>query len=101
MGRCLTEFVTVIGSKPGEAQMSKTVSMQARRELVQALRSRYRASSRAEKTRILQEFSSISGYHRKSAIRILNGSCEFCEPSFARHRPRLYDAAVRQALIVL
>jgi hypothetical protein len=81
--------------------MSKTVSVQARRELVQALRSRYRASSRAEKTCILQEFASISGYHRKSAIRILNGSCEFCEPSFARHRPRLYDEAIRQALIVL
>jgi hypothetical protein len=81
--------------------MSKMVSVQARRELVQALRSRYRASSRAEKTCILQEFASISGYHRKSAIRILNGSCEFCEPSFARLRPRLYDEAIRQALIVL
>ena len=46
--------------------MSKTVSVQARRELVQALRSRYRASLRTEKTRILQEFASISGYHRKS-----------------------------------
>jgi Integrase core domain len=81
--------------------MSKTVSVQARRELVQALRSRYRASLRTEKTRILQEFASISGYHRKSAIRILNGSCELYEPSLARHRPRLYDEAVRQALIVL
>jgi hypothetical protein len=81
--------------------MSKTVSVQARRELVEALRTRYRAGSRAEKTRILQEFASISGYHRKSAIRILNGSCELFEPSLARHRPRLYDEAVRQALIVL
>ena len=45
--------------------MSKTVSVQARRELVEALRTRYRAGSRAEKTRILQEFASISGYHRK------------------------------------
>jgi len=81
--------------------MSKTVSVQARRELVQALRTRYRASSRAEKTRILQEFASISGYHRKAAIRILNGSCGLCEPSLAKHRPRLYDEAVRQALIVL
>ena len=54
--------------------MSKKITQQMRRELVEALRSRYSAGSREEKTRILEEFASISGYHRKSAIRILNGS---------------------------
>jgi hypothetical protein len=75
--------------------MSKTITVQTRRELVEALRVRYRAGSREEKTRILQEFASISGY------RLLNGSIDLSERPLARHRPRLYDEAVRQALIVL
>lgn len=81
--------------------MSKKVTVQTRRELVEALRARYGASSRVEKTRILQEFASISGYHRKSAIRILNGSADVRERPLTRVWPRLYDEAVRQALIVL
>jgi hypothetical protein len=81
--------------------VSKKVTVQTRRELVETLRARYGASSRDEKTRILQEFASISGYHRKSVIRILNGSSDFRERPLMRHRPRLYDEAVRQALIVL
>jgi hypothetical protein len=81
--------------------MSKKITQQMRRELVEALRSRYSAGSREEKTRILEEFASISGYHRKSAIRILNGSADLRERRLTRHRPRLYDEAVRQALIVL
>jgi len=81
--------------------MSRTLTTAARRELVQAARDRYQAASRDAKTRILQEFASISGYHRKSAIRILNGaSCPY-DDARGRCRPRLYDEAVRQALIVL
>src|SRR6266852_3166228 len=81
--------------------MSKKVTVQTRRELVEALRARYRASSREEKTRILREFAAVSGYHRKSAIRILNGSSDLGDRRVERPRPRLYDEAVRQALIVL
>lgn len=53
--------------------MEKRITVQTRRELLAALRGRYRASTREEKTRIVEDFVSISGYHRKSAIRILNG----------------------------
>jgi hypothetical protein len=66
-----------------------------------ALRARYAASSRVDKARILDEFTAISGYHRKSATRILNGSLDLPEGTRRRPRPRLYDEAVRQALIVL
>lgn len=48
--------------------MFKKVTIQTRRELVQALRVRYEASSREEKTRILRKFSAITGCHRKSAF---------------------------------
>jgi hypothetical protein len=81
--------------------MSKKITVQTQRELVEARRTRYRGSSREEKTRILREFAAVSGYHRKSAIRILNGSSELGDRRVERSRPRLYDEAVRQALIVL
>lgn len=45
-----------------------------RRQLLRTLKTRYQAASKAEKTRILEEFIVISGYHRKSAIRLLNGA---------------------------
>lgn len=48
--------------------------MDTRRQLLRALKTRYQATSKAEKTRILEEFILISGYHRKSAIRLLNGA---------------------------
>ena len=37
------------------------------REIVRALAERYRASSRGDKTRILDEFVRVTGYHRKHA----------------------------------
>ncbi|ECI3890540.1 hypothetical protein AHV09_27955, partial [Salmonella enterica subsp. enterica] len=44
------------------------------RQLLRALKTRYQAASKAEKPRSLEEFILISGYHRKSAIRLLNGA---------------------------
>lgn len=81
--------------------MTTDMTVTTRRELVGALRARYQASSREDKTRILEEFITVSGYHRKSAIRILNGSQAIDGRSRRPQRPRLYDEAVRQALLVL
>jgi hypothetical protein len=50
---------------------------------------------------ILREFSVITGYHRKSAIRILNGAAENSDAAHNWPRVRLYDAAFCQSLIVL
>jgi hypothetical protein len=44
----------------------------ARGELANAIRSRYRDASGKAKRRILDEFIAASGYHEKSAIRLLN-----------------------------
>lgn len=41
-------------------------------EYVAALRNRYRSGRRSEKSAILTEFCLVTGYHRKSAIRLLN-----------------------------
>ena len=81
--------------------MGSNITAQTKRELVIALRARYAESSRIQKARILDEFTSISGFHRKSATRILNGSLDLPDAPRRRSRPRLYDEAVRQALIVL
>ncbi|MGA9369723.1 MAG: transposase family protein, partial [Steroidobacteraceae bacterium] len=48
----------------------------------------------------LEEFIATTGYHEKSAIRVLNGEPAEKRPQ-TRNRPSLYDEAVRAALIVL
>ena len=53
--------------------MARALTRMARQELIQAVRTRYTGGSRETKSRILAEFASLSGYHRKSAIRILKG----------------------------
>lgn len=79
--------------------MARKISMQARRELIQAIGERYRGSCRQEKLRILDEFVAVTGYHRKHSIRVLNMAA--VGAAGRRPRLRLYDEAVREALVVL
>ena len=81
--------------------MSASMTAAARRELVDALRRRYAAATRQEKTWILTEFSFVSGLHRKSATRVLNAEAEAEPPIKRAGRPRLYDQAVQQGLVTL
>jgi integrase-like protein len=80
--------------------MKATMTHAARAELANAIRSRYRAVAGKEKRRILEEFIAATGYHEKSAIRVLN-SVPALNRRQTRHRPSLYDEAARGALIVL
>lgn len=50
---------------------------------------------------MLSEFIAVSGYHPKYAIEILNRDELGSKPRQKRNRPRLYDEAARQTLIVL
>ena len=77
-----------------------TISKKAREELVHAVAERYQTSSKEDKTRILDEFVRLTGYHRKHAVRVLGGRVP-AEKRSAGSRPRIYDEAVRQALVVL
>lgn len=45
--------------------------MGARREVVAAVAERYRLASRVEKRRLLEELCSVTGWHRKHAVRKL------------------------------
>ena len=80
--------------------MARRVSMATRAELVGAVRERYRTSTRAEKQRILDEFVSVTGYHRKHAIRLLRRMARQL-PESKRVVHRRYGEAVRTALIAL
>jgi hypothetical protein len=76
------------------------MTLSTRAELAEAIRRRYRAAKGKEKRRILDEFVATTGYHEKSAIRVLNGP-PAVKRRQTRVRPSLYDEAARAALIVL
>jgi len=67
-------------------------------ELIRAWRPRYKRASRKEKTKILDEFVALTGYHRKSAIRALTRKPK---PGDLRGRPRTYPPEVKAALLEL
>ena len=69
--------------------------MTTRKELVEALRERYRSAAFGDRIKILDEFVALTGYHRKHAIRVLRE--EVATAKMARTRNRLYDEAVRRA----
>src|SRR5215831_15061650 len=78
----------------------RRVSMATRDELVAAVSGRYRASSRAEKSRIVDEFAASTGYHRKHAMRVLRAG-PTSKRSVPRPSRRIYGEAEREALTVL
>jgi hypothetical protein len=78
--------------------MARNISMYTRKELVEVLGKRYVGACKKEKTRILDEFTSVAGYHRKHAVRLLRcGEVSVRRRDYGR---RIYDEAVREALVV-
>ena len=75
--------------------------MATRDELVEALSRRYGMSGREEKTRILDEFVAVTGFHREHATRLLRGGPTVNSAAASRPGRRLYDDAVRETLVVL
>lgn len=80
--------------------MKERMTRAARAELANSIRRRYQSATNKQKGQILDEFIAATGYHEKSAIRVLNA-----EPVPRRRqtrvRPSLYDEAARTGLIVL
>jgi hypothetical protein len=69
------------------------------RELVRAIRPRYRRAGRAEKTRILDEFVANTDYNRKYAIHLLNHGRVRQSHTERRGRKRVYTSDVTRALV--
>lgn len=78
----------------------ETIGSQARRELVAALRERYEQATKAGKGTILGEFTAVSGYHRKHAVRLLRKPMAGGQAETTISE-RVYDEAVREALTVV
>ena len=73
----------------------------AKQELLATIRDRYRASSKKDKGRILDEFIAVTGHHSKHGIRLLGQSSDDGEKLPTVKGRRIYDESVRQALIVV
>jgi hypothetical protein len=74
--------------------------MATRDELVAAIAERYARGRRAERGRILDEFTAVTGFHRKHAMRLLRAGLP-SRLSGPRPGRRVYDDAVREVLIML
>jgi hypothetical protein len=74
--------------------------MATRDELVAAIAGRYAQGNRAERGRILDEFAAVTGLHRKHAMRLLRAG-RVTRSYGPRRERRVYDGAVREALIVV
>ena len=79
--------------------MGGGISKMAKQELVATIRDRHRQSSKKEKGRILDEFTAITGHHRKHGIKLL--SQPVAEEEKRLLGRRIYDEAVRVAVIMV
>jgi hypothetical protein len=77
------------------------MSAPAKWEYLRAIHGRYRQASRKAKSGILDEFCRATGYHRKYALRLLNGPPPGAQRSPRRRRPLTYGPGVIQALRVI
>ena len=79
--------------------MGGGISKMAKQELVATIRDRYRQSSKKDKGRILDEFTAITGHHRKHGIRLLSETGDNQGKQVVERR--IYGEAVREAVIVV
>lgn len=77
------------------------MSRQGKWEYLKAIHARYRQAPRAEKGRILDEFCQVTGYHRKSALRLLTGPPPGRRPPPRRRRAPSYGPRVIQVLAAI
>jgi hypothetical protein len=77
------------------------MSAHAKWEYLRVIHPRYRAAAREDKGRILDEYCQTTGYHRKYALRQLNGPPPGVIRPHRRRRPVTYGPAVMQALTTI
>ena len=63
-----------IGEKA--SRRSNMMSLKSKYELLEVVRPRYLKASKIEKQKMLDEFTSATGYHRKYAIRVLKNKVQ-------------------------
>ena len=75
------------------------MSINERRKYLRMMKKRYRKASRKEKKQLLDEMETLTGQHRKSLIRLMNGSLE--RKPRSRERGAKYGPEVDDALRVI
>ena len=79
---CLTQIVTLrkwlsqlkCYLNSGGSHVGRGISKMAKQQLVATIRDRYQQASKKDNGRILDEFTAITGHHRKHGIRLLSGT---------------------------
>jgi hypothetical protein len=74
------------------------MSQKSKHELVEVVRPRYLKAGKVEKQKILDEFTSATGYHRKHAIRVLKNRVPKIRKRKRTGYPIMYRGEVVQAL---
>ena len=76
------------------------MSLKSKRELKEVVQPRYLKANKAEKQKILDEFTSATGYHRKHAIRVLKnqGQVQNHHKGKRKSYKTIYRGEVVQAL---
>ncbi|EFH86194.1 integrase family protein [Ktedonobacter racemifer DSM 44963] len=82
----------------GRKMMGVGLCLHTKREILRSMLPQYRQATLAQKRIILDEFTQLTGYHRKYAMWLLNHT-EEGQSSPVRPRPRQYGAAVQEALV--
>lgn len=74
------------------------MSQKSKHELLEVVRPRYRKAGKAEKQKMLDEFTCVTGYHRKHAIRVLKNGVARRQRRKRRGYATIYQGEVVQAL---
>ena len=74
------------------------MSQKSKRELLETIRPRYLKANKIEKQKMLDEFTSATGYHRKYAIRVLKNQVQKRPKWKKPGRKAIYRGEVVQAL---
>lgn len=85
----------------GELTMDTPLTHASRIELARSLRRHCQAASSRSKKQILEEFIAVSGYHPKYVVHLLIAALTAVPARQLRMRPTIYDAAAKQALVVV
>jgi len=73
------------------------MSLKSKRELLEVLRPRYLKANKVEKQKMLDEFTSATGYHRKHAIRVLKNQRQV--QNHSKGKAKTYKAVYRGEVV--
>ena len=73
------------------------MSLKSKNELLEVVRPRYLKASKFEKQKILDEFTSAAGYHRKHAIRVLKNKVQV--QNHLKGKTKTYKALYRGEVV--